>query len=223
MANGNNSGPANIEFLLEMCWQHNSSVYVRVNHIKTCAAHGPLPFLDTGSDYIEIILNGPELRVQTLMPSEGSFSPGSCGYTTEVDFAFPGTYEIQIIMAMMGLDANNNPPIRNLILMREVVDIETIKAADLPERDTDRFASPGYWLRKNYSVYSGPSTWWRYRCPLKGADAFDWRPFRDQPSLANDTFGSSEKIAECLSKLRPAGKGLPRLVDRIRGGTKNDR
>lgn len=185
---------------------------------------------ESGPDFIEAEIVGPELRLEVLRSSNN----GSL-YEADIGAAIPGEYTFDITVAYTplteaetaGKEAKDWPFIfvRNLVLVGN--ETWTPSEVALPELEKDkaltRALADGRWVRKGtagypharsemYTPEARNGTYVGYRCSHVGEYA--WTPRAQQESPSWERFKTTEQIYDCLRKAKPASSknNFTRLV-----------
>lgn len=176
---------------------------------------------ESGPDFIEAQIVGPELRLEVLRNTDN----GSL-YEANIGAAIPGEYTFDITVAYtpfteaetVGKEAKDWPFIfvRNLVVAGN--ETWTPSEVALPEIEKDnaliRELADGRWVRKGTAGYPHArsemytpevrnGTYVGYRCSHVGEYA--WTPRAQQESRSWEQFEAKEQIYDCLRKAKPAG------------------
>lgn len=199
-------------FEVEVCVR-SGEVYVTVIHYRQheCLVPGAADLVEMGllesdvaRDYIEVLLAGPERRLQRMeyVPQtdarahEDTFS---CLYELRVPVRVSGDYRIQLLGIHTNITLRDHEPYRNYILWDDVypLTLDPVELDAAPRAQVgDALHDPGIWTvskgvdgaRNDYNF--GPSVWAEernvhaYRCPLNGTLTHRWT--RSQDKIGHD-------------------------------------
>jgi hypothetical protein len=194
---------------------------------------------DVGKDYIEVLLDGPERRLQRM--DYIAVSPTlrdrvevvSCTYLLKLPIYLSGSYLLQVTVVHSNITMEGIEPYRNYILLDRIYILNSapVKENSMLVEETwahaPTFKSPGMWVRRendlpdhNFSEISTPAQQNAnaHRCPPGGTVFFEWQP--SPTSLGHSGKVLKEKYTylrkeamTCARRLSPKNNAsYPKLV-----------
>jgi len=198
-------GGAQEAFTVSVCISVGQML-VRVAHQKqrdcmvpdaaTMKAMG-LPISDLVKDYIEVLLDGPERRLQrmdfaSIITSLNATDNASnaCEYGLQLPIHINGTYRLQVMVVHSNIALTGIEPYQNYVLWDRVHNLSAPsrnKISINPQDDGPKtWRSAGVWMRRDgkalhgfHSAQALVAQKWNdksYRCPANGTASFTWMP-----------------------------------------------
>ena len=161
-----------------------------------------LSLSDLVKDYIEVLLDGPERRLQrmefaSIITPQNANDTGSnaCQYRLRLPVYISGTYRLQVVVIHSNIELKGIEPLRNYILWDRLHDLSSQTPNDISidtENDSlERWHSAGGWMRISgesrlglHSAQALIAQQWNgdlYRCPANGTASFTWMPLFRAP------------------------------------------
>ena len=201
-------GGAQEAFMVRVCTSAGAmSVRVIHQNQQACTVQGAstlealgLSRTEAVKDYIEVLLDGPERRLQRMKYASVITSPSAvynashaCEYRLQLPIYVPGTYRVQVMVVHSGIDLAGIEPYRNYALWDRVhlLSARTLNqvAPYVPTQETVAWQSAGGWMRTSgtcspdlHSAQAFVTQEWNidsYRCPANGTASFAWVPLTE--------------------------------------------
>ena len=153
---------------------------------------------DVVTDYIEVLLDGPERRLQRMefasiivtSPSARDDAVHACEYRLQLPIYLPGTYGVQVMVVHSGIDLLGIEPYRNFVLWKGAHNISaqtfTANSTNPQDNGPETWRSAGGWVHTSEerfpelcSAEALVAQGWNaesYRCPANGTSRFAWLP-----------------------------------------------
>ena len=194
---------------------------------------------DVAKDYIEVLLAGPERRLQRMeyIPATRSISTSGkgtfCTYELSVPIRRTGTYRVQVLVVHSNITLTSFEPYRNYVLWDK---LHPLTSSSHPVDDNPmggpqaNLGDPGTWSTDADGAHSLDYTFdaneWpeeqnihAYRCPINGALSFEWTPSnvdhagRDGALTSPMAIKGANEARQCVQCLDPRdGAAYPKVV-----------
>lgn len=175
---------------------HHDQRACTVPDAATMKAMG-LSISDLVKDYIEVLLDGPERRLQRMefasnIESQNATDNASnaCEYGLQLPIQINGTYRVQVMVVHSDITLTGIEPYQNYVLWDRIHNLSapTRNRVSIDPKDDgpETWRSTGGWMRtKGKSIHGLHSAQalvaqqWNdgsYRCPVNGTASFTWVP-----------------------------------------------
>lgn len=217
---------------------HHGQLACTVPGAGTMEAMG-LSLSDLVNDYIEVLLDGPERRLQrmefaSIITPHNANDTGSnaCQYRLRLPVHISGTYRLQVVVIHSNIELKGIEPFRNYVLWDRLHNLSSQTpneiTIDTKNDSLETWHSAGGWMRTTgesrlglHSAQALVAQQWNgesYRCPPNGTASFTWMPLKGRrsnvPAPRNDNkLLRHEEAMACARALAPQRKGTyPKLV-----------